>query len=104
MPYIERDAGGGISGLTRWPREIDQERLAEDHPDVAGFRVGGAKRDALAEVKSAAQAMVADLDFSITKSAAKSAVAPFKAQFLAASTEAEVEAVRLAAIAAIEAL
>ncbi|MEE9499611.1 MAG: hypothetical protein V3V24_09760 [Nitrospinaceae bacterium] len=102
--YVTRDESGAVSRLTRWPSEAGQERLPENHTDVVGYRVGGAKNRALAEVKALAQALVADLDSSITKSAARDAVLPFKTQFQGASTEAEVEAVRVAAIAAIEAL
>lgn len=103
MPYIERE-GGNVVGLLRWPRTENQERLADDHADVVGYRVGGAKREALAEVKAAAVAKVADLDSSISKTVAREAVLPFKTQFQAATTEAEVETVRATAIAAVEAL
>ena len=104
MPYPNRDEIGNVTGYSRWPKFEGQERLADDHPDIVDYRLGGAKREALAEVKGAAQNKVADLDSSATKSAAKTAVLPFKTQFQDASTVAEVEAVKVAAMAAINAL
>lgn len=103
--YVER-MGGVVVGITRWPIRANDspERLSEDHPEVVAFFIGRARLSALAEVKGAAQARIADLDSSITKTTAKAAVLPFKTQFQDAATLPEVEAVRQTAISAINAL
>lgn len=36
MPYVHRNAGNEITGLTRWPNGSSEE-LPEDHPEVVAF-------------------------------------------------------------------
>ena len=102
--YVKRTVGGTVTGLLRWPEVDNQERLSEDHPDIIEYRTVGARFDALNAVKAAARNKLNDIDSSVTKNALKTAIQPFKTQFQDASTVADVGAVRVAALAAIEAL
>ena len=102
--YIERDGNGVMNGWGAAASIPDQERLQENHPDVIAYFIGKWRRLAADEIKEIAENAVRDLDRNISKTDARNAVLPFKTQFLDASTVAEVEAVKVAAMAAIDAL
>ncbi len=61
--FIERDAKGNVSGVTRWPSSAGQESLPEDHPEVEAYLNRPAQSlpatpdeivDALSEIATAA--------------------------------------------------
>lgn len=99
--FVSRDAQGSIVAISADP---DAEHQADDHPDLQAFRLRQAKVTARDAVQAAVRLKLDDIGSTSTKAELRTAVTPHLQAAKDATTQAEVEAARDAAIAAIEAL
>lgn len=64
MPYVDRDAGGSITGVFANPQRPGQEELPEGHPDIDAFLHPPPTQEAVneASLHTKVKAAIADLE------------------------------------------